>query len=527
MVAIIKRIVPNSKKKTIFAGIAVIILLSFFILELVVVRRSAVKNRFGDEIAHVVTGHLLINRKKIYKETQNNHQPLVYVFAGATEKLTNPDSFFQLMRRTREAVFLYSAIWSIVFIYFFGIRVIPFIILFEILKFANLGHMLLGESLAVYPYIFLIATLTQRLFITDKVSRLRLVFISFSAFLVLFTLLPLWPSVGLILLNFMWCLRQDVRKTTLLLLPLLILTLVLFTFFSFTDYFRETWLYQEYFFKYSPKPTTEFHILRLLFVPFLFPFYLSSVTGKIACAFFIVLLVGLVLFRKNIQWIKVCVLVIIIMLSNLHTDGLGDGGFHLLPWLGAFTVIPFIFLRKSNIELLNSLSKMFLLLTVALIIITGYQQRYFLIEKRDLWIDYEINYSDSETYSRAINILKDKSDRLIAYPNDPVINWITDVPFATRVIEYYDWIYPIERYNNEIRNTFIKNPPEFVVDTGLTKNYEIERFVTDQLNSNYIRINHLNEPSKLYISKKRVEQITEEQMLKLSQLSFSINQIEK
>ena len=64
MVAIIKRIVPNSKKKTIFAGIAVIILLSFFILELVVVRRSAVKNRFGDEIAHVVTDTCLLIEKK-------------------------------------------------------------------------------------------------------------------------------------------------------------------------------------------------------------------------------------------------------------------------------------------------------------------------------------------------------------------------------------------------------------------------------------------------------------------------------
>jgi len=145
MFSIKQQIIQNSKKKIIVAGIAVIILLSFFILELIVVRRNAVKNRFGDEIAHVVTGHLLVNGKKIYKETQNNHQPLVYVFAGTTEKLTNPDSFFQLMRRTREAVFLYSVAWSLIFTCFFGIRIVPFIILFEILKFANLGHLLLGK----------------------------------------------------------------------------------------------------------------------------------------------------------------------------------------------------------------------------------------------------------------------------------------------------------------------------------------------------------------------------------------------
>ena len=90
----------------------------------------------------------------------------------------------------------------------------------------------------------------------------------------------------------------------------------------------------------------------------------------------------------------------------------------------------------------------------------------------------------------------------VVISNDPVIHWIADIKFGTRLIEYYPWTYPIPEYNKEINYVFTQTPPEFVIDTGLNNKIPLEAFVIYNLKNKYIRVNDWGCIKAIYFKRK-------------------------
>ena len=134
-------------KKIVTAVFVLFALLLFFQL-FRVARNFSQSYRFGDEDAHMLAGHLILKGYIPYRDFSGNHQPLPYLFTAAVQKIAPPNTLFPFIGRQRMAVFAYSFIWQILFLYFFGWLAIFFTIILEISKYLLLGNKVLGETIA-------------------------------------------------------------------------------------------------------------------------------------------------------------------------------------------------------------------------------------------------------------------------------------------------------------------------------------------------------------------------------------------
>ena len=120
-------------------------------------QQRSLSMHFVDEDDHLSGANLINRGYKLHDQIQSNHQPLVYFTSVAIQKLTQPDNIFMLVRRHRQALFVYGSLWSLFIVLRFSWPGLIFILFFEFLKYGLLGNLLLMESLAVYPAVYLLA----------------------------------------------------------------------------------------------------------------------------------------------------------------------------------------------------------------------------------------------------------------------------------------------------------------------------------------------------------------------------------
>jgi len=477
--------------------------------------------RFGDEIGHYYGGYLVSQGKRLYKDIQLNHQPLPYLYSSLINKITISENLYKYIGIQRMSIFLYSAFWISILFLFFGKKALIFAFIFEFIKFSFLGYQNLGETFAVYPLVFLIMDLSEN-YLYKKSSVIKTLIYSLANFLVFTSLLPLWPVIGILYLVKITII--DKRQKIILIISTTILTLLSLIFYSYFDLIRETVIYNiKYFLPSFDNKINIFDFILFPFSSFLPPYNkIKIITSLLVIMFLYALYFG---FKKDKKlFLYTIFLTLIIYLTNLRDptiQSIGFPKFHLLPWVGLFISINsflIIYILEKNKSLV---AKILLFLMIIINFCSIISNDIFFFKKRDFINDFYINYSQTETYGRIINILKDKNDKLLVIPNDPLVYYLTNIYPPTRVLEYYLWVQKIPTEKDSLLKFFKNTPPEFVVDTGLNENNFLEKYVIDNLNKNYVNLKHLNKKSKLYIYKDKIKEINEKQKEEMSNLLFS------
>ncbi|MDO8497954.1 MAG: hypothetical protein Q7S61_05430 [bacterium] len=480
-------------------------------------------DRFGDETAHMIGGHFILKGKIPYTDMQFNHQPLNYIFSALVEKVSSPKNLYIYIARQREAIFIYGAVWNILYFVTFGPIILLFSLIFEISKYWYSGYKLLGETLAVYPTLYLIGIFIKIFLFKEKVSKISLLLFSISTFTAMFSLLPLWPLILFLNIMMVYAFRKEWQKLICILFPFVIFSLFLFLYISPTDFIKETIIYNaKYFFPASGEKPSLFGLFLLPFYSFIPPYTPSQLIITFFTFLFLFLTYFVIRIKRLTAWIGIMV---ILSLSNSRVANREFGSFHLLPWFASLLFVTILTIYYLSIKKTKMsqwyMGKIFYLTIIIVIVFIYFFTPNALREKKDVITENYINYSYSETYGRAIKILKDPNDRLAAIPNDTVVHWVADIDIATRILEYYDWVYTIPAYRSEIMNTFANKPPEFVIDTGLRKNSVIDNYIMAILKKDYTQLNHLGKPSNLYLHNRKYALITLNQWEQLSLMLYT------
>ncbi|GIW63343.1 MAG: hypothetical protein KatS3mg091_145 [Patescibacteria group bacterium] len=464
--------------------------------------------RFGDEIAHFYAGHLMLKGKKLYTDIQLNHQPIPYLISAVVDMVFPSNTLLRFITLQRLAVLAYSLGFSLILLYMFGRRVLVFILIFEFTKFFLQGYKNLQETFAVYGLIYLVFDLVK-LYLENQDSNLRKVLFSFAVFIVLFSLLPAWPALAVLVS--LRLIRTKPNKY-LLFLPFALLLVCMSFVINYFDWFRETVLYNVKYF--IPNSGESVNLIKLFFLPFsafLPPYnYLKLILGLTVLS----LVISFYYLKKH-RILLVC-LIFCFYLLNPRVDEFDFFNFHLLPYFGFILALDFILSAyRSWIFYL----KYFLII---LIMSFAFYNNSDLFAKKNYDAEFHINYYISQKYINAVNLVKDDSDKVLVIPNDPLIYYgITTLP-AVRVIEYYPWVYYIPEVRAELWQLLKNLPPEIIILTS-THNVDLNNEVGSYLIGllkDYKRLNTTNEDYEIYLSKDKAETIPYDKVNQLQNFGF-------
>lgn len=471
---------------------------------------------FVDEEDHIVFASYMNQGLRLYKDLSTNHQALVYLGSSAIQKITKPQNILMLVKRHRQAVFFYSAVWGLILTLKFGVTGLIFIALFELLKFGLLGNLWLMETLAVYPAVYLFGALLRSGLKNKWPGKKESVFLGICSFLVAFNLVPLWPWLGLVWLVFWFKNKKNFKA---LMGSFLLATLLLFIIISPIDWLRETVVNNFVYAVPALSPIQSgWDWLKLVFFPFLSFFSLGSLQAKLIHFLFAGWLITLVylLTQKSQKALWLAGGYIFLALANNRVLSPGAAfyhGFHLLPWLG---LLLWLALTSFSL-LLKAENKQVKLIVIAIIAVWGLplltykDMSYFW--QTDPKNEYYINYSQFEDLNFAIKALTEPGDRLAVLTNESLIYWNTGVKPATKQIVYYSWEKLVPDLGKDYKKVFSQNPPEFIYG-----GHEAEL-----VKEKYIRVFKKGQPTELFIRKDKIKNITQEQWNQAALRGFEIN----
>lgn len=438
-----------SKRIFVWLGLVVVLFFSFRLSS-----QRAMSFHFVDEEDHIVTADFMNQGLKLYKDLSVNHQPLVYLGSQVVQKITQPNSIYLLMKSHRMGMFIYAGLWSILLVAKFGVVGLVFSLFFEGLKFYGFGNLWLMESMAVYPAVYLFGELIKSFLDNKWPGKWQSVWLGFCSFLVVFNLVPLWPWLVVVWLVF---LIKNRKQFLWQVLGVLIPTVVLFTFVSPVDWFRETINYNVvYAMPRLSVINTAKDWLKIILFPFLSLAALGSYQAKIIAFLFSGLVISSLLKKKYLLLGLVYLLLILANLRSPNPKEVFYGGFHLLPWLGMLLIGSLLMIKQVK-------SKMVLLVFGALGLGLFINKNMPYFWQTDPMYEYQINFARFNGLNAKVKELVKPNDRMAVLTSESLIYWQTGVKPATRQVVYYAWEHDVPRLKKEYEASFYgDNPPEFI-----------------------------------------------------------------
>jgi len=489
----------NKKNILIWIIFGIIMLVSFRISQ-----ARSLSMHFADEEDHITIARYTNRGFKLYQEIQSNHQPIVYFSSAKLQQLLDPPNIFMLIRRHRQAMFIYGLIWSGIILWRFKAVGLIFITLFEFLKYWLFGNLWLMESFAIYPSVYLFGVMLEAWFEKVRISTLEIIFLSFNSFLIIFSLVPLWPWLALTWLLIFIKIKKKIMVAGI---SLLVITGLFFAISTYSpiDWFIRT-IYNN--FVYAIPELSPFHgsvdYLRMIFFPFLAYFTVNSLQAQFISLFFTGYLVAC-WFKPKLLW-----LYLFLLLANnrvLSPVSVYYEGFHLLPWMGLMIFTFSYSLQKIKFKL------WFIWLIWALILMLNNNMPYFW--KTDPNYEYYVNYSTFDDFNFALKTINKNGQKMAisVLTNEILIQWKTLLDPATKQIVCYPWenlIPELKQNRDQVFSLDNPFPPEFIygsIDKQLTK-------------AKYQVLYRNDKASELFIRKDIFDQISPEEWIALKTRGF-------
>ncbi len=443
-----------SKKILIWLGLVIVLAFSFRLSS-----QRALSFHFVDEEDHIVTADFMNHGLKLYKDLSVNHQPLVYLGSSVLQKITKPNSIYLLIKTHRMGMFVYSALWSVLLVWQFGLTGLIFSLWFEGLKYYGFGNLWLMESMAVYPAVFLFGSLINSFLENKWPGKWESVWLGFSSFLVVFNLVPLWPWLLVIWLIF---LIKNKKQWWWQVLGVMVPTTILFMLISPVDWFRETIQYNVVYAMPRLSVVSTFQDwLKIIFFPFLAFITKGSYQAKVIAWLFAGLVIGFVIKakRKITYFVAAAIIYVMLILSNLRLPDPSEvfyGGFHLLPFLGLLLISCLLILNKVKTKLV-----LIIFLVIGVGLFFNKNMPYFW--QTNPMEEYQVNFARFNGLNSKVKELVEPGDRMAVLTSESLIYWQTGVLPATRQVVYYAWEHDVPRLKQEYEASFYGNsPPRFI-----------------------------------------------------------------
>lgn len=453
-----------------YAGKYLIFGLVFTLLALTV---PAYKNiifstKFVDEEYNFAIGKYLTRGEILYRDIITNHQPITHLLSGFLQYKQKPGTTKELISTQRTAIANWSAIWSIILVFYFGLAGLIFSFIFELTRNHLYGNLFLAETISAYPLAFLIGL---ALFRKEPLKAAEL-FLSGAllAFLALI-LGPIWPAI--IFLAFIFLVKQfkdsNFKKSLALgLLGFLLIFLLVLPFVNVPGYFRYYFLGN----LENTIPRTIEYWIPVLTKSFISPalsFMIKEPNDNLRLiqALSVILLLSLT-FKKKFGF--AAAIFVVLGLLNLRYANPGEGyskGFHLLPWYSALVFITsFLFvqqLRSKSPYIIKGISIGTLIIAIFFSLKSA---RLTLFVEKDTKRDYEVFYSTHTKIGESIKGFKKPGDTLFVFPDAWLVYWQSDADHLPKLFGYYTWMSGIPELKRAVNQAFTKFPPTFFYCEG-------------------------------------------------------------
>lgn len=517
-----KRIISKSKPILAISKnrlVLLLVLILFLTITGIMFRQQSLSFHFVDEEDNFVVGNYLLKGEKLYVDIFSHHQPLSYFFSAFIQKATGPNSIFLLVKRHREAIIGWSAIWSFFLVFRFGMPAFFTVVIYELSKIYLLGNLFLVESLVVYPLMYLVGlVLVKR---RNNLRNYELFFAGICFSMLAFLLATLWPLLLVLLFTFFY-ISHEKRRGRFLFLGACLLTALVLLSIPIRDYFYDTvYINQKYYIPHAAGYAGGGFTVKSFFTPVLSLFLTGNVTATlvmIRCVS-LLLLFNLFLLIIKKKYYHLLLIFFLLGLANIRYIAPGSqeyAGFHLLPWFGLLLFITsltsFKLIRNREERFLKIITISLLLLVLAVSVKYG-RERLFV--KRDINKDCYVNYSQQFSFGEAVKIMKKPNEKMFVAPDEMLIYWQADIDHAARFTYYYSWMTTVPELKSGVDDMFFNNPPTF----WYFKNYKNELGLADNL-SNYHRMKKDGADTDLYILFKKKEDLTKEQRDRLSFYGF-------
>jgi hypothetical protein len=462
--------------------------------------------RFVDEEDNLALGSYILKGEHLYTNLFSHHQPLGYYISAIVQWITHPNTMFLLIKRHREFIILWSAIWMIILTYRFRWPVVPGIMIYELSKWFLFGNLFLSESIVVYPIMYI----ASALLLAKQYKNIELIFIGFLTILIQLLLAPAWPY--LFVSTIFLFIRTKNKSHTLryFLSGYIPLVIIVFTFTNYLDYFHDALYINLRYYIPSSGSNLAVDLLKGIFTPVLSLLQKpDSSFSKILSLTNSLFILGSVLMLVQKKISTVLMLWIILGVLNIRYTNPGSqfySGFHMLPWLGVLGVI----VGTITTILRITLQKVYLFLLGVTVICSFYFAQEWFLQNRDINTDYYVNYSRSYDAGNMITILKSPNDRLMVIPDYWLIYWQANINHAAKQLEYYPFNAMTPELNNEIKILFYENKPEFVYMNCVMGCFGLEDYL-----SQYTRLYKVDAPTDLYVLPKKLDGLTQSQKKEL------------
>lgn len=484
---------------------------------------------FFDEYANIIAGYFMTQGRMLYAENFFNHQMIPAYISYSIQKLTTPDTLYQLIGYHRIFVLLWSALWGIFLIRKTGFIGVWFVIGYEAVKYYLFGNLFLAESLIIYPlvYLFYLAWKSIR---GDTINTLDYYIASFSAWFVIFSREPYIPlAFFLYAVTVFYPLKKfggHVRKSFFLFLGACVLILLTVP--------LEEYIYQVVIVNFltvfsdqlSRNAASGLGLPAILFYPF-YTFVIGENTfmKKVLMLISAFLISVIILAYKDIKH-KRLFLFVFITLACANIRVLKPGiefysAFYQIQWLGLAIISIALFIVEICKRRLKYGIILIVFATIGFVGIILTNPSYFVWEKQDNKALFTYNYDMFYITGQAIRILTGGNGTMFVDLSDSLTYWTGGLPSSYKYGVYYPVADALPRYRDERLKMFYTDPPDVYFTNcqeGIRYYYALPREVTER----YAPVLFEGNPTCLFVSKAISQSLSDEKLSELESLHFSI-----
>jgi hypothetical protein len=469
---------------------------------------------FVDEDENIIAGYYMTKGEKLYSDIFSHKQPLPAVVSMITQKLTSPNSLYLLIKRHREVIFFYSAAWSGVLIWQFGLPALFFAVIIEIAKPFLLGNLFLGESLAIFPAVYVIGFLWKHRQDFDKPPTAEKFLFSFSLVLLCLSLFALIPFAFFAFLALVLIIKKWKSYISLVLLSAGLGLFVTVFFVDYLKYLENTMVAIQ---THYLGATTNEGLGKIILYSFFRPLTNLVVSrkgdfGNFIWSLSLVYLLSftyLVILKKGLR--KVLLISFFLLgissLRYIQPWATFYNGFHGLPWFGLIlwttTFQVGEVLKDTTGVSFRRLKNLGLIIVVGFLLFQGrfFVDDYYRVTDRER--DWYVNFSRFDGFGRTIKELSKKGDQLMVLPVEQLIYWQSGLEHATRFLYGYEWLFVNPSYRKEIIEELKKSPPAFIYYDRASMGKDAWSIFDDYV-ANYVRIKREDLETPLFVRKDRL-----------------------
>jgi hypothetical protein len=349
----------------------------------------------------------------------------------------------------------------------------------ETASFWLLGYHVLAESLSIYPTMIILGTIAKQLFWKNRkesktMSLTENILFGLSIFWVGFSLLPSWPFLFFSALIYLRLIDHKSRKVTLIsiILPMVFLFMII----DIRAWFNDTFIANiKYFIPYETETNGFKSYLAILIYPFL-SLFKSSVPVAKYYLFLTLISMGSVAImlgnskRKTFLILRLLLLYGLVILLNLRIPKIDIGfytAFHVLPQLGALTILSIILINLAADEIGKKSAQKIAFLSVSGFIIFAalFLNTTWWRESKDKMEEHFIQYGEIQSLGSALNKLKLGNDKLLVGQLEGLLNIVSELPIAGSQNAYLNWSFRSEESRKNLTNLMNNNPPTFIYFT--------------------------------------------------------------